>query len=363
MTDGSQPMFPLPSNSPDGGNPSSYPRIGQAGPAPRPPATPPTGRGPGGMNPKVLAGIVGTVVAVMVLALVVALVDGGGGDETSADRTAGSTDRANRNPVAVSEVEPCSSPPTLAAESADLQPDGLVIMATVSPTCSGGDLLANTAFRVTAVDQAGRDVAAGVFDLSTTPIAVGDDGALVTFSFPPNSYWRIPEIVSGGLRLTAYRQGSDRSVSDNSLTPSTVRAFALGTPESGNLEAAAHSALVDIAAADRGYIDTHLLNAWQPQLSSKYPGLFADGVNWTYPDIVREHLELRQRFPGARLVWSPDWPVYNPHPHWWITLSGVPFSNGHDANNWCAAEGYDADHCYAKKLSHTLGTSETSMYR
>jgi hypothetical protein len=191
---------------------------------------------------------------------------------------------------------------------------------------------------------------------------VGSGGVSAEFTFPAGAYWRNPGSISGGVRLTAYKDGSDRAVSANTTSVSTLRATAPGAPESGNIDAAAQSALVDIAAADRAYIDANLLNVWEPQLSSKRPGLFADGINWSAPEIVREHMELRERFPGARLVWSGDWPVYG-DPTWWVTMAGVPFDSGEQANGWCASQGFDADHCFAKILSHTLGPSGTTLGR
>jgi len=264
--------------------------------------------------------------------------------------------------VSVEDVSACPSPPTLQSQSASFGSGGLTVTTRISPSCSDGDLLTNDGFRVTAVDANGRDVASGIFDLSSRPIVVGSGGTSAEFTFPAGTYWLTPDSITGDLRLTAYKEGSDRSPSANMTSVTALSATAPGAPEFGNIEAAAQSALADIAAADRAYIDANLLNVWQPQLSSKRPGLFADGITWSAPDIVREHMELRQRFPRARLVWSGDWPVYG-DPTWWITLSGVSFGSGEQANGWCASQGFDADHCFAKVLSHTSGTSGTTLLR
>lgn len=364
MTDGPQPMFPLPSHHPADDTASSYPRIGGQGGTP---AASGPDRHSGGpslserlnvLTPKILGGVVGVALVILAAVVTVTLVNRGSEDTASTP-----SNGAGSVTVPAGEATPCASPPALQPDSTLLEPDGLVVTTLVTAQCRSGDLLSNNRLRVTIVDEQRRDVASGIFDLSATPVSVGADGASVTLTFPAGTYWRTPEATVGGLQLTAYKEGTDRDAAGDAATFGAFRAVDVGTPQSGSIDAAAHSALVDIAAADRTYIDSHLLEAWQPQLSSKYPGLFADGLTWTFPDIVREHLELRQRFPGARVVWSPDWPVYKPAPEWWITLSGVPFGDGHAANQWCTDHGFDPDHCYAKKLSHTLGTSETTMFR
>lgn len=151
-----------------------------------------------------------------------------------------------------------------------------------------------------------------------------------------------------------YSSDSGSGASINTATPATAAQEAVPV--------APESRLTELAASDRSYIDAHLLDVWEPQLSSKRPGLFADGITWSFEEILREHMALRQRFPSARLVWSGDWPVYG-DPTWWVTVAGVPFSSGEQANQWCADQNFDADHCLAKMLSHTKGTAGTTLYR
>lgn len=298
----------------------------------RPTATPIRG---GATRGRVLA-IAGAAVVVVVV-LAIALFPGD--DDRGRSPVAGSTGQ----PVPVADVTPCSTPPHLEAESASTGSDGLTIVADVVPQCSSGDLLSNDAFRVTVTDSSGRDVAAGTFDLASAPLAIGPDGALARFTFPAGTYWRTAD-SGGNLRLTAHQDGSSRSVTSGSADSTVFTATAAGAPESGDATAAAHAALVDLAASDRAAIDATLLDVWQPQLSSKRVGLHADGIDWTEPDIVREHMELRQRFPNARLLWSGDWSTLS-DPTWWVTVAGVSFGSGEQANDWCASEGFDRDHC------------------
>jgi len=273
----------------------------------------------------------------------------------------GASGKSSGAQVSADDVSSCAKPPTLHAESVDFRNGGLTLTTHVSPSCPSGDLLSNNRLRITVADAAGRDVAAGVFDLSSTPVPVGSDGRSVTFTFPPGTYWRTADTITGDVTMVAFNDGQN-SAGAKTVAGSAFTATGAAAPASGDIDSAAQSALVDIAAADRAFIDANLLNIWQPQLSSKRPGLYADGISWNYPEIVREHLQLRQRYPGARLVWSGDWPVYNDGT-WWVTVSGVTFDSGPAALDWCSSQGFDSDHCFAKILSHTMGTSGTTLLR
>jgi hypothetical protein len=298
----------------------------------------------------------GAVVAVLMVIVAMAI-----SGSHSKPTTSAITGNPGVSAASSNNISACSSPPGLQSQSAAVGSNGLTVTTQITPSCSAGDVLSNNQFRVTAVDATGKDVAAGLFDFSSNPMAVPSNGASVALTFPAGTYWRTGESINGNLKLTAYKDGSDGSATGGTGT-SSMTATGGGTPESGNVEGAAQSALADTAMADRSYIDANLLDRWQPQLSSKRPGLFTEGTTWSANDIVREHMQLRQRFPAARLAWSGDWPVFS-DPTWWVTVAGIPFGSGQDANAWCASQGFDADHCFAKILSHTMGTSDTTLTR
>jgi hypothetical protein len=304
--------------------------------------------------------------AVLIVGVMVGALLGTESDAYAADRRPGTrtSGGSSPSPEYAGDVQPCSTPINVQIQSASQESSGLVVTTTLSSTCSTGDLIANDRFRLTAFDGGGRDVAAGVFDLASTPIVVPGDGAAttVTFTFPAGTYWRTPGATQGSLTFTAHREGNVSTPSASTIGATAVTAIDVGTPEHGSLDAAAYSALVDIVASDLSYINANLLDVWQPQLSSKRPGLYYDGITWQANDIVREHMQLRQKYPNARMVWSGDWPVYRIK-DWWITVSGIPMGSGEAANQWCVSQGYDADHCFAKMLSHQLGESGTTMNR
>lgn len=304
-------------------------------------------------SPLLLAGAALGVVALMLLAF--SLMDSGG-SSSPAPSSGGAI-----APVRVDQVTACNSAPTFSPQSASLGPTGLSIGTRITPTCAGGDLLANSRLQVNVVDGSGRNVASGVFDTTSAPLTAASGGSTTTLIFPAGTYWRTPSSVDQ-LRMTVTREGADQTPSAGTVGASSVTAAGVGTPASGTVEDTAQSALTDLVASDRAAIDASLLDVWQPQLSSKRPGLVADGITWAASDILREHMQLRQRFPGARLLWSGDWPVFNA-PIWWVTVAGVPFPSGEQANSWCDSQGFDTDHCFAKLLSHNQNSSGSTLMR
>lgn len=109
--------------------------------------------------------------------------------------------------------------------------------------------------------------------------------------------------------------------------------------------------LRQIAENDRGFVRSQLADIWVPQLSSKRPGIFDEGVVWDNVRTLDEHVRLRQRY-GARLLWSGDWSTFDA-PNFWVTVAPVTFSTAEGALRWCTGEGFDPLHCYAKLVSTT----------
>lgn len=209
--------------------------------------------------------------------------------------------------------------------------------------------------------------------LAAGPSTIGYRAAPPSASGPlataPNQVQGRSPLLLGGIALAVIavvllivtHQSTDKSPATGTIATSSMTATATRAPATRTVEDA-QSALTDLAATDRAAVEASLVNVWQPQLSSKRPGLVAEGITWTASDILREHRQLRQRFPNARLLWSGDWPVFSA-PTWWVTVAGVPFQTGEQANAWCASQGFDRDHCFAKLLSHDRGPSGTTLMR
>ena len=119
---------------------------------------------------------------------------------------------------------------------------------------------------------------------------------------------------------------------------------------------AAGDALQWQAKHDRSAVMSKFLGKWTPQLSSKQVGLVADGQTWTNRSILAEFLKTRQANPNAVIVNTSEWSVFDVG-GWWVTLSGELYATADEANAWCDAQGYDSDHCLAKRIESN-GTSQ-----
>ena len=132
-------------------------------------------------------------------------------------------------------------------------------------------------------------------------------------------------------------------------------------PLPGEPESASLTQLRAIGSADRPVVANQLAERWVPQLSSKRSGLVAEGRTWDNAAILREHLQLRQTYPGARLLWSGDWSTFS-EGDFWVTVAGVSFPDAAGALTWCTNHGFDRDHCYAKVVSTTHPIEGSTAY-
>lgn len=105
-----------------------------------------------------------------------------------------------------------------------------------------------------------------------------------------------------------------------------------------------------------------LAGSWVPQLSSKRPGLVADGKTFDAASILAEHRSLQNRYPDAQLLWSGGFANYRGR-DFWVTVVGEPMPTAAAANAWCDAQGLDGDHCYAVRLTHSGGPAGNSVMR
>lgn len=119
--------------------------------------------------------------------------------------------------------------------------------------------------------------------------------------------------------------------------------------------------LRQIASGDRSFVSTQLADRWVPQLSSKRPGVVDNGVVWDNSMTLQEHIQLRQRYPDVRLLWSGDWSTFSA-PDFWVTVAGIRFTDSGGALAWCRAQGFDRDHCVAKIVSTTHPVAGSTAY-
>ncbi len=258
-------------------------------------------------------------------------------------------------------AQPCATPPEIAVHSLVMSASGLTANVELTASCDSGDVITDQHFGVTVTDGS-RDVAAGAFDLRADPIVIPQGGTVErAFTFPPGMFWRTSELVSSA-EATAEPSGSAGGGGGGAVSNGATTLIAAQPipPRYATVDDAALSSLRDLAAVDRGAVARALENLWVPQISSKRPGLVAEGLEWSAADILREHLSLRERYSDVRLVWSGDWSTFN-GPDWWVTVVGEASADPESAIRWCARNGLDADHCYAKVISSTRGVEGTTI--
>jgi hypothetical protein len=145
-------------------------------------------------------------------------------------------------------------------------------------------------------------------------------------------------------------------------TPTTMTtATTTTTTTTVDPEQSARAQLTALVAQDHSAVEA-LVGSWIPQLSSKRPGLVANGITYDYVAILRDYEDLKQRFPTALLLWSGDYTSYD-YTDFWVTVEPASFGVGAQANAWCDGQGIDADNCYAKRLVHTGGPDGTTVQR
>ena len=301
---------------------------------------------------------------------------GGGkaaGDSTASDSTPGSVDPTGTS--ATNYVTPCGSAPTFTPASVKNGDGELKVEVKVTASCPSGDVLGGTAnhidlkgpSRSDSTGSADAVVASGDFDFSDSPLVIPDSGTTLTLRFGEGHFFRTaddldvktitvactPDRASGTSGATAGVPSAS-----GSSNPSSVSASASTTSQdSASEESAAESSLKWQVDHDRPSVTKDLTGKWVAQLSSKKPGMTADGMTWDNRTTLQEFLKLRQKYPTAKLLYSEDWPVFDAGGKYWVTIAGTPYSTAAEANAWCDAQGFDAEHCFAKYID-TNGPSE-----
>ncbi|KUI22725.1 hypothetical protein AU193_10495 [Mycobacterium sp. GA-1285] len=128
-----------------------------------------------------------------------------------------------------------------------------------------------------------------------------------------------------------------------------------------DVETTSGNQLRAIAASDKPLVLADLADSWVPQVSSKWVGLVAEGRTWTQSAILAEHQQLRQTYPGVRLLWSGDWSTFSDS-NFWVSIVGPSFPTSEGALAWCRNAGRDRDHCFAKLVSTTHPVEGSTDY-
>ena len=266
-------------------------------------------------------------------------------------------------------VKACSSMPTFTITSVEDGQGELKVQGTMATSCAEGDFLAGSSNQVLVYSSTsptgGADVdslvASGTFDLSSEPLIIPNGGRAVTLRFGEQHYFRTAKDLD--LKGLTVRPSFDRGSSSTATAKSSTNsAMTIASSASSNAnqeaqdEQAAGDAIRWQVKHDYPIVMNSMRGKWTPQLSSKQVGLVAEGQTWTNRSILAEFLKTRQANPKAVIIDTSQWPVYDVG-GWWVTLSGELYDDADQANAWCDAQGYDSDHCLAKRIESN-GTSQ-----
>ena len=293
--------------------------------------------------------------------------DGGEDGKQNGQADAAATSTAAALPSGA--VKACSSMPTFTITSVEDGQGELKVHGNMATSCAEGDFLAGSSSQVLVYSSTsptgGADVdhlvASGTFDLSSDPLIIPNGGRVVTLRFGEQHYFRTAKDLD--LKGLTVRPSFDRGSSSTATAKSSTNsAMTIASSASSNAnqeaqdEQAAGDAIQWQIKHDYPIVMNSLRGKWTPQLSSKQVGLVADGQTWTKRSILAEYLKTQQANPKAVIIDTSQWPVYDTG-GWWVTLQGDTYSDGDQANAWCDAQGYDSDHCLAKRIESN-GTSQ-----
>ncbi|WP_448420360.1 hypothetical protein [Mycolicibacterium sp. XJ1819] len=174
------------------------------------------------------------------------------------------------------------------------------------------------------------------------------DGAL-TYDTQIGGSATVPSLMANIIESTSFRPAP---------RPAYPTVAPLPVPDA---ESASGNQLRAIATSDKPIVAASLADRWVPQLSAKRLGLVAEGRTWTHAAILAEHEQLRQTYPGVRLLWSGNWSTFS-ESNFWVTIAGSTFPSAEGALAWCSSVGFDRDHCFAKLVSATHPVEGSTDY-
>jgi len=293
-----------------------------------------------------------------------------GGQQNNGQADAAATSTAAALPSGA--VKACSSMPTFTITSVEDGQGELKVRGNVATACTEGDFLAGSSNQVLVYSSTGGTdadhlVASGTFDLSSDPLIIPNGGRTVTLRFGEQHYFRTAKDLD--LKRLSVRPSFDRGSPSSATSKSSTNSpmtIASSASSNANQEAqdeqAAGDAIQWQVKHDYPVVMNSMRGKWTPQLSTKQVGVLADGQTWTNRSILAEFLRTRQANPKAVIVSTSEWPVFD-EGGWWVTLSGELYATADEANVWCDTQGYDRDHCLAKRMESSGSPQGTTKSR
>lgn len=300
----------------------------------------------------------------------VASTDTGKGGKSRLDKRKASPSASVTSARTANYVTACGSAPTLTPTSLTNGDGELKVEVRMTASCADGDVLSGAAnhievkgpSRTDGTGSADAVIASGDFDFSSSPLVLSGAETTLTLHFGSGHFFRAADDVD--VKNVVAACSPDRDSGPSGATPDSTSSSgpssataSTTSKDPASEESAAGGSLRWQVDHDRPSVTTDLVGKWVPQLSSKKPGLVADGITWDNRTTLEEFLKLRQKYSNAKLLFSDEWPVFDSGGSWWVTIVDTPYSSAEEANAWCDAQGFDAEHCFAKYID-TKGPSE-----
>ena len=300
----------------------------------------------------------------------VASTDTGKGGKSRLDKRKASPSASATSARTADYVTACGTAPTLTPTSLTNGDGELKVEVKMTASCADGDVLGGAANHIEVKGPSRTDgtgaadavIASGDFDFSSSPLVLSDAETTLTLHFGSGHFFRTADDVD--VKNVVAACSPDRDSGPSGATPDSTTSSgpssataSTTSKDPASEESAAGGSLRWQVDHDRPSVTTDLVGKWVPQLSSKKPGLVADGITWDNRTTLEEFLKLRQKYSNAKLLFSDEWPVFDSGGSWWVTIVDTPYSSAEEANAWCDAQGFDAEHCFAKYID-TKGPSE-----
>lgn len=282
-----------------------------------------------------------------------------GASSGSAGASGAASADASASAAASGQVTACDKDPELKPTSVSGDAVSLSITVKVTATCSGGDVLAGSGSSVvvyapSSTNGSGANdavVALGNLDLSKAPVVVTGNGTQMTLTFNQGQYFRMADDLS--VSHLEVKPKLDRKSGEKDAKATDAHGTVTVTASDGNAKAseeAAAAGLVWEAAKDKSTVMNDLNGKWVPQISSKKPGLQADGKTYDNRSTLEDFFNSKSTYDDALLLNSDEWSVFDAGGHWWVTVIDDGSSDAIFANSWCDARDIPKDSCFAKYL-------------
>lgn len=119
---------------------------------------------------------------------------------------------------------------------------------------------------------------------------------------------------------------------------------------------------LESAVADSESELSKLEEKWVVQLSAKRPGEDSGDGEWDYAKILQEYRDNEKKYGKVAMLKSEKWSSFRVK-DFWVTVIPTGYDSPEPALKKCEEFKLDRDHCFAKRLSHTMGPDGSTKLR